>query len=71
MAVENNPEHETEIQHWGSTLDILNPLADEPLLLDYDKVDELVGKKFLVSDKYSSFVSSAQPVGSPCFFHRG
>ncbi|XP_034469616.1 uncharacterized protein LOC117778266 [Hippoglossus hippoglossus] len=59
-----------EIQRWGSTLDLLNPLTEPPLMLDYDEEDESDGEDCLVSDGddkdyESSFVPTAQALSSP------
>ena len=61
---------EPEFRRWGSTLDLLNPLTEPPLMLDYDEEDESDGEDCLVSDvddeDYEScFVPSAQALSSP------
>ncbi|CAB1438621.1 unnamed protein product [Pleuronectes platessa] len=61
---------EPEIQRWGSMLDLLDPLTEPPLMLDYEEEDESDGEDCLVSDgddeDYEScFAPPSQALSSP------
>ncbi|CAB1420899.1 unnamed protein product [Pleuronectes platessa] len=69
-GVDEEDAPESEIRHLGSTLDLLDPLMDSPLMLDYEEEVESDGKDCMVSDgddeDYEScFVPSAQALSSP------
>ncbi|CAB1456581.1 unnamed protein product [Pleuronectes platessa] len=71
-GVDEEDTPEPEIRHWGSTLDLLDPLTEPPLMLDYEEEDESDGKDCLLSDGDDEdfefcFVPPAQALRSPSF----